>query len=122
MSVTLRSISSHAPVHGPHPARHVAPTAAHGQPLHDPEDAITEWLLEQPQLDANGFAVLFAIHQLNARRGRSAWIRRSDLCRSSGLNQVSLTRVLTDLRHQGLVGMSRHPSDSSRACYMLIVR
>lgn len=98
------------------------PTAdAHGHPLHHADDPVTEWLLEQSQLDATEFALLFAIHQLNARLPRSPWIGRTRLCRSAGLNQVSLTRVLNELRQRGLVGMSRHPRDPTRACYRLII-
>jgi len=121
MSDTVRSISPRACAGAPHPPpqRSAAQSRAHS--LHNAYDPVTEWLLEQPQLDATEFAVLFAVHQLNARWRRSAWIRRGDLCRSSGLSQVPLTRVLSDLRQKGLVGMSRHPTDSSRACYMLIV-
>lgn len=120
MSDTVRSISSDAPVRAPHQPGHAAP-AARARPLQDADDPVTEWLLEQPRLEATEFAVLFAIHKFNARGRGSAWIRRTHLCRSSGLDQPTLTKVLTDLRHKGLVGMSRHPVDSSRARYLLIV-
>ena len=90
-------------------------------PIDHDEDPFTEWLLEHPRIDADEFNVLFAIHKLNARPHRSAWTRRTHLCRSTGLSQVHLTQVLNDLRHRGLVGISRHPVDSSRARYVLIV-
>ena len=121
MSEPSNSHSPHAPVHQAGHPWHPAPMAgARGHALHDPHDPVTEWLLEQPHIDATEFAVLFAIHKLNARYRRTAWIRRIDLCRSSGLNQVSLTRVLNDLLHKGLIGLSRHPVDSSRARYLLV--
>ncbi len=125
MSEPSTSESPRAPAHGALRAGHPwfrAPTAdAQGHPLHDADDPVTAWLLEQPQLDAAEFAVLFAIHQFNARRPRSPWIRRTRLCRSAGLDQVSLTRVLTALRQMGLVGMSRHPRDATRARYLLTI-
>lgn len=122
MSDTLRSISSDVPVRAPHQPWHAAPTAeAHACPLHGADDPVTEWLLAQSHLDATEFAVLFAIHKFNTRRRGSSWIRRTHLCRGSGLDQPSLTRVLADLRHKGLVGTSRHPVDSARARYLLII-
>ena len=92
-----------------------------GPAIHRGDDPVTEWLLEHPRIDAAEFRVLFAIHKLNSRPRRSGWIRRTHLCRSSGLSQVRLTRVLNDLRDKGLVGISRHRVDSSRARYVLIV-
>lgn len=85
------------------------------------DDPVTDWLLEQQHLDDLEFAVLFAIHKHNGRHGGFGWIRRTDLCRSTGLDQPSLTRVLDRLRYDGWVGMSRHPVDSGRARYLLIV-
>ena len=125
MSEPSSSDSPHGPAREAPNAGHAwfrAPTAdAEGHPLHAADDPFTEWLLEQAQLDATEFAVLFAVHQLNARRPRCRWIRRTQLCRSAGLDQASLTKVLTGLRQKGLVGMSRHPRDPTRACYLLIV-
>lgn len=104
-----------------HP-RHAAQAAnVQDHPGRADDDPVTEWLLEQRHIDDREFAVLFAIHKHNAWRSRSAWIRRIELCRSSGLSQVSLTRVLNELRQRGLVGLSRHPVDSCRARYMLMI-
>ena len=99
---------------------HAAQTT-NAHPVHADDDPVTEWLLEQRHIDDTEFAVLFAIHQLNARRPRSAWIRRTHLCRSSGLDPVSLARTVNELREKGLVGMSRHPVDSTRASYVLFI-
>jgi len=117
----LPDASAHGPRNAGHPwhAARAANTPGHG--LHDPSDPVTEWLLEQPHIDATDFAVLYAIHSLNGRQCGCAWIRRTELCRSSGLSQVALTRALNDLRQRGLVGMSRHAVDSSRSRYLLFV-
>ena len=91
---------------------------AHAKSYSDPkfrpidDGTVTDWLLQHPHIDATEFDVLFAIHKLNSRPHRSAWIRRIHLCSSSGSSQVQLTWVLTDLRH---------PVDSSRARYVLLV-
>jgi DNA-binding MarR family transcriptional regulator len=122
MSNTLRSISPDGAMHEAHTSRDsLRPADARSHPFHDTDDPVTEWLLDHPHINATEFAVLFAIHKLNSRRRRSGGIRRIELCRTSGLGQVSLTRVLTALRHKGLVGMSRHPVDSTRARYLLLV-
>ncbi|MDZ7828951.1 MAG: MarR family winged helix-turn-helix transcriptional regulator [Halofilum sp. (in: g-proteobacteria)] len=124
MSEPSTSHPPHVPAPGAREMRHGRPAAGaandRDHALHDPADPVTDWLLEQPRIGADEFAVLFAIHQFNGRPRGSGWIRRVELGRSSGLDQVSLTSVLNDLRQKGLVGMSRHPVDSTRARYLLM--
>lgn len=85
-------------------------------------DPVTDWLLEQDDLDTAEFTLLFGIHKLRSRPGRAGWIDHGELCRSTGLGIAELGGVLRRLRRRGLLGMARHPVRTGRARYLLIAR
>ncbi len=101
--------------HGPSQRRGAAPHA-----LTRDDDPVSDWLLERDDLDDAEFSVLFGIHKLASRPGRSGWIGHGELCRSTGLGPVELAGVVSELRRRGLLGRVRHRVETGCARYLLI--
>jgi len=96
--------------------------ATTARPPHEPAaDPLTAWLLERHELTPNEFSLLFAIHKLGSRQRAAGWITRTELCRSTNLDQASLSATLRTLEEYGLLRIRRHSVKTGWARYVVVI-